>query len=43
MESYSLLWDGDASHGLDYITGPTARGVENYFSSNVFDMLRFGP
>ena len=37
MEQNSLLWDGDASHGLDYISRPTAIGTENYFSSNVFD------
>ena len=42
MEQYSLLWDGDASHGLDYITRPTARGTENYFSSNIFHLLNFG-
>jgi RHS repeat-associated protein len=41
MEKYSLLWDGDASHGLDYISRPTARGVEHYFSSSIFDKLRF--
>ncbi|MEV7365473.1 polymorphic toxin-type HINT domain-containing protein [Streptomyces sp. NPDC091299] len=42
MEQYSLLWDGDASHGLDYITRPTARGTEHYFSSNIFHLLNFG-
>ena len=42
MERYSLLWDGDASHGLDYISRPTARGIEHFFSSDVFDMLNFG-
>src|SRR5262249_14647799 len=42
MEQYSLLWDGDASHGLDYITRPTARGTEHYFSSNIFHLLHFG-
>jgi hypothetical protein len=42
MEQNSLLWDGDASHGLDYISRPTNRGTEHYFSSNVFDLLDFG-
>ncbi|MGW1716720.1 ricin-type beta-trefoil lectin domain protein [Streptomyces sp. NPDC002156] len=41
MEKYSLLWDGDASHGLSYISRPTARGTEHFFSSNVFSFLRF--
>jgi len=42
MERNSLLWDGNAGHGLDYISRPTARGTEHYFSSNIFHMLDFG-
>lgn len=42
MEKYSLLWGGDARHGLEYITRPTARGTEHFFSSTVFRHLRFG-
>lgn len=42
MDRYSLLWDGDASHGLSYISRPTARGTEHFFSSEVFHLLRFG-
>jgi hypothetical protein len=42
MERYSLLWGGDASHGLDYISRPTARGTEHYFSSGIFHLLGFG-
>ncbi|MCX4784253.1 RHS repeat domain-containing protein [Streptomyces sp. NBC_01264] len=42
MGRYSLLWDGDASHGLSYISRPTARGTEHFFSSDVFHLLRFG-
>jgi hypothetical protein len=42
MERFSLLWDGDASHGLYYISRPTARGTEHYFSSGIFDVLGFG-
>ncbi|MFG1992112.1 RHS repeat-associated core domain-containing protein [Actinoplanes sp. NPDC048988] len=42
MEQNSLLWDGDAGHGLDYISRPTARGTEHYFSSKVFHLLDFG-
>ncbi|WP_240676743.1 ricin-type beta-trefoil lectin domain protein [Streptomyces sp. B27] len=41
MGRYSLLWDGDASHGLSYISRPTARGTEHFFSSEVFHLLRF--
>jgi hypothetical protein len=36
------LWDGDGIHGLDYITRPTARGTEHYFSFNIFHLLKFG-
>ncbi len=42
MERNSLLWGGDASHGLDYISRPTATGTEHYFSSDIFDHLEFG-
>jgi hypothetical protein len=41
MEQNSLLWGGDASHGLEYISRPTARGVEHYFSSDIFHLLGF--
>ncbi|MFI1104491.1 hypothetical protein [Streptomyces melanogenes] len=41
MEKYSLLWDGKPTHGLSYITRPTAKGTENYFASTVFLMLKF--
>lgn len=42
MERSSLLWGGDANHGLDYISRPTARGTEHFFSSSVFHLLNFG-
>jgi hypothetical protein len=38
-ERHSLLWDGTPDHGLDYISRPTAKGTENYFSSSVFHLL----
>jgi hypothetical protein len=39
MERNSLLWGGDASHGLDYISRPTNIGTEHYFSSGIFGLL----
>ncbi|MDG4765729.1 polymorphic toxin-type HINT domain-containing protein [Solwaraspora sp. WMMD406] len=42
MEQNSLLWGGNAGHGLDYISRPTARGTEHFFSSGIFDLLGFG-
>ncbi|WP_412543058.1 RHS repeat-associated core domain-containing protein [Longispora sp. K20-0274] len=42
MEANSLLWGGNASHGLDYISRPVSgQRVEHYFSSKVFHHLRF--
>ncbi|TWG20080.1 RHS repeat-associated protein [Micromonospora taraxaci] len=42
MNRYSPLWDGDASHGLDYISRATGlESVEHYFSSGVFNLLEF--
>jgi hypothetical protein len=41
MEQNSLLWGGNAGHGLGYISRPTARGTEHYFSSNVFEELEW--
>lgn len=42
MSKYSQLWDGTPNHGYDWVMRGTQFGQENYFSSSVFDMLRFG-
>ncbi|MET0494038.1 MAG: RHS repeat-associated core domain-containing protein [Actinoplanes sp.] len=41
MEKHSQLWDGTPNHGLDYISRPTAKGTEHFFSSSIFQHLRF--
>lgn len=42
MSMNSLLWGGSAGHdGLDYISRPTSKGTEHFFSSRVFGALRF--
>ncbi|MFF4594178.1 RHS repeat-associated core domain-containing protein [Amycolatopsis sp. NPDC001319] len=41
MSRNSLLWGGNSDHGLEYISRPTARGTEHYFSSGIFGELWF--
>lgn len=42
MQKFSALWGGTPSHGYDYVTRGTNFGTEHFFSSKVFDRLRFG-
>jgi hypothetical protein len=43
MNRYSLLWGGDASHGMDYIIRAGENPmIEHYFASRVFRHLEFG-
>lgn len=42
MQKYSSLWGGTPNHGYEYVTRGTNFGTEHFFSSSVFDKLRFG-
>ncbi len=42
MKKYSLLWGGDASHGMDYISRGAHEKTEHYFAARIFHLLKFG-
>ena len=41
VDKYSSLYGEGEDHNLQYISRPTARGVEHYFAASVFDSLRW--